>query len=72
MSFIFRKFFLNTETQRHKVFFRERKIQRAAKAAFTKDTELSAAMQVPLGGFRGASAAKLSIRKALWRLSSRL
>ena len=43
MSFIFRKFFLNTETQRHKVFFRERKIRRAAKAAFTKDTEFSSA-----------------------------
>ena len=30
-----------------------RKIQRAAKAAFTEDTELSAAMQVPLGGLGG-------------------
>ncbi|MDY4853655.1 MAG: hypothetical protein SO188_12730, partial [Prevotella sp.] len=48
------------------------KIQRAAKAAFTEDTELSAAMQVPLGGLGGASAAKFSIRKALWRLLSRL
>ena len=34
-------------------FFRVRKIQRAAKAAFTEDTELSAAMQVPLGGLGG-------------------
>ena len=29
------------------------KIQRAAKAAFTEDTEFSAAMQVPLGGLGG-------------------
>ena len=55
-----------------------RKIQRAAKAAFTEDTELSAAMQVPLGGlggfglggFRGAGG--FLCRKALWRLLSRL
>ena len=33
-----------------------RKIQRAAKAAFTEDTELSAAMQVPLGGLGGLRA----------------
>ena len=33
-----------------------RKIQRAAKAAFTEDTELSAAMQVPLGGLGGPGA----------------
>ena len=32
---------------------RVRKIQRAAKAAFTEDTEVSAAMQVPLGGLGG-------------------
>ena len=44
---------MNTKEQRHNVFFRERKIQRAAKAAFTEDTELSAAMQVPLGGLGG-------------------
>ena len=30
-----------------------RKIQRAAKATFTEDTEFSAAMQVPLGGLGG-------------------
>ena len=44
-----------------------RKIQRAAKAAFTEDTALSAAMQVPLGGLGG-----FLCRKALWRLLSRL
>ena len=54
-----------------------RKIQRAAKAAFTEDTELSAAMQIPLGGLggRGASgsgAGGFLCRKALWRLLSRL
>ena len=43
----------DTETLR---FFRVRKIQRAAKAAFTEDTELSAAMQVPLGGLGGLGA----------------
>ena len=43
----------DTETLR---FFRVRKIQRAAKAAFTEDTELSAAMQVPLGGLGGLRA----------------
>ena len=47
-----------------------RKIQRAAKAAFTEDTELSAAMQVPLGGLGGAG--DFRCRKALWRLLSRL
>ena len=55
-----------------------RKIQRAAKAAFTEDTELSAAMQVPLGGLGGLRARGIRgaggflCRKALWRLLSRL
>ena len=49
-----------------------RKIQRAAKAAFTEDTELSAAMQVPLGGLGGLGAGGFLCRKALWRLLSRL
>ena len=49
-----------------------RKIQRAAKAAFTEDTELSAAMQVPLGGLGGPGASGFLCRKALWRLLSRL
>ena len=35
-----------------------RKIQRAAKAAFTENTELSAAMQVPLGGLGGGLRAR--------------
>ena len=48
-----RVFFWNTETRRHWVFLRVRKIQRAAKATFTEDTEFSAAMQVPLGGLGG-------------------
>ena len=50
----------DTETLR---FFRVRKIQRAAKAAFTEDTELSAAMQVPLGGLGGLGAGGFLCRK---------
>ena len=48
-----RDFILNTETLRLRVFFRVRKIQRAAKATFTEDTEFSAAMQESPSGDLG-------------------